>query len=110
MAGKSSKMRKTTKKYGGLDSDDVKRKITNAAKRIVKPVRMTAHGLKMMAKAPGYATGLCEDDDGICVNQFTDQEKMNEIMNSGLKGGKSKKLRKTRRKSNKKRSTKRSRK
>ena len=70
----------------------------------------------MIAKAPGYATGLCEDDEGMCVNQFTDQEKMNEIWKSGLDGGKSKKLRKslrksrkTRRKSNK-RSTKRSRK
>ena len=36
-------MRKTTKKYGGLDSDDVK-SVGNAAKRIlVNTGRMTAH-------------------------------------------------------------------
>ena len=45
MACKSGKIRRTTKKYGGIDRDEIEQEIKNAATRIVKPVRITAHGL-----------------------------------------------------------------
>lgn len=108
MSGKSGKMRRTTKKYGGSEGYG----IVQGVKRAAKPFAMTGQAINQSLFS-GYSK---EEDDRMRRISHWGLDKDDERRNNNgylQLGGKSKKLRKsskTRRKSNKKRSTKRSRK
>jgi len=111
MSGKSGKMRRTTKKYGGSEGYG----IVQGVKRAAKPFAMTGQAINQSLFS-GHSKGEDERMRRIAAwGLDKNDERRERLENNGYSklGGKSKKLRKsskTRRRSNKKRSTKRSRK